>query len=145
MRSIDPVVRKETKYIAAWVLVLSAVTQAVFLVIGRWDMTVLLGNVLSGVAAVGNFFAMAVTVVRAVDKEKKDAAQMMKLSSTARFLVLLLTVLVGALLPEVFSIWTVLIPLLFPRIAIAFRALFERSKGREGTSDANDANETNEG
>lgn len=132
MRSIDPVVKKETKYIAAWVLVLSALLQAVFLIIGRWDVSVLLGNLLSGVAVVANFFAMALTVARAVDKDKKDAAQMMKLSSTARMLVLFIVVIIGALL-DCFNLWAVLVPLLFPRIGIAFRSLFDRKRGEEGT------------
>lgn len=131
MRSIDPVVKKETKYIAAWVLLLSAVMQAVFLVIGRWDVTVLLGNLLSGVAVIGNFFAMALTVARAVDKEKKDAAQMMKLSSTVRFLLLFIVVIVGVVL-DCFHVWTVLIALLFPRIAIAFRSLWDKKQAKEG-------------
>lgn len=131
MKGIDPVVKKETKYIAAWVLVLSALLQAVFLIIGRWDASVLLGNVLSGVAVVANFFAMAMTVSRAVDKDKKDAAQMMKLSSTARLLVLFIVVIVGALL-DCFNLWTVLIPLLFPRIAIAFRSLWDKKQAKEG-------------
>lgn len=134
MHSIDPVIKKETKYIAVWVLLLSALMQAVFLVIGQWDLTVLLGNLLSAAAVIGNFFAMALTVARAVDKDKKDAAQLMKLSSTARFLVLFLIVLVGVLL-DCFNLWTVLIPLLFPRIAIAFRSLFDRKKGEEGANE----------
>ncbi len=132
MQTIDPTVKKETKYIAAWVLVLSAVMQAVFLVIGQWDVSVLLGNVLSGTAVIANFFAMALTVARAVGKEKKDAAQMMKLSSTVRFFVLFVVVLVGVLL-DCFHLWTVLIPLLFPRVAIAFRSLWDKKRGvKEG-------------
>ena len=47
-KKIDPTVLKETGYIAAWVLVFSALTQAIFLMIGKWDITVLLGNLLSG-------------------------------------------------------------------------------------------------
>jgi hypothetical protein len=46
MKKIEPVVYKETLNIAIWTLILSAIMQAVFLVIGKWDYTVLLGNVL---------------------------------------------------------------------------------------------------
>ena len=45
MKKIEPVVYKETANIALWTLILSAIMQAVFLVIGKWDYTVLLGAI----------------------------------------------------------------------------------------------------
>ncbi len=45
---IDAIVRRETIYIAVWVGILSLLMEAVFLIIGKWDYTVLLGNLLSG-------------------------------------------------------------------------------------------------
>lgn len=45
---IDATVRRETIYIAVWVGILSLLMEAVFLIIGKWDYTVLLGNLLSG-------------------------------------------------------------------------------------------------
>ena len=68
MKQIDPTVRRETKYILLWVLVLSALLQAVFLVLGQWDIKVLLGNALSGAAVVLNFFFMGLTVQKALEK-----------------------------------------------------------------------------
>ena len=56
MKKIDATVLKETKYILFWALILSALMQAVFLIIRQWDYTVLLGNLLSGGSAVLNFF-----------------------------------------------------------------------------------------
>ena len=50
MQKIDPTVQKETKYIAAVVIVLSAAMEAVFLVLGKWNYTVLLGNALGALA-----------------------------------------------------------------------------------------------
>ena len=52
MKKIDPVVRKETAFMAAWTLIFSAILQAVFLVIGKWNYTVLLGNLLSAAAVI---------------------------------------------------------------------------------------------
>ena len=46
------VIKNETRYIAVWELILSAAMQAVFLVAGRWDYKVLLGNLLSAPFAV---------------------------------------------------------------------------------------------
>ena len=69
MQAIDPVVWKETKYIALWSLVFSAVMQAVFLIIGMWDYTVLLGNLLGYAAIVLNYFGIGLTVQKALTKE----------------------------------------------------------------------------
>ena len=136
MQKIDKVVLKETKYIAAWVLIFSAILQAVFLVIGRWNYTVLLGNLLSGVAVTINFFAMAMTVQKALDKEEKDAKGTMHLSRSLRMLVLFVVVLIGVLLKNIFNLWAVLIPLLFPRIAIMLRSF--TPKKAEQTENKND-------
>jgi len=130
MGKIDSTVIKETKYILVWTLILSALTQAVFLIIGKWDYTVLLGNLLSGTAAVLNFFLMGIALTKAIEKEEKDAKGYMKLSQTYRFLFLAVVVIVGAVLP-CFNIFTVLLPLLYPRIAIAFRPLFNK-KNKNG-------------
>ena len=54
--------------------------QAVFLIIRMWDYTVILGNLLGAAVNVLNFFLMALTVQKAVEKEEKEAKQTMKLS-----------------------------------------------------------------
>lgn len=127
MNRIDETVKKETAYIAVWVLIFSVLTQAVFLIIGKWDYTVLLGNLLSGSAAVLNFFLMGISLQKALGKEEKDAQNTMKLSRTYRNLFLLVVTVLGVTLPW-FNLWTVLIPLLFPRIAIVFRPLFDHKQ-----------------
>lgn len=127
MKRIDRTVLKETGYIGLWVGIFSLLLQAVFLVIGQWNYTVLLGNLLGGAAAVANFFLMGLTVQSAVQKEEKEAKQTMRLSQTLRNLLVLVVAVVGIALP-CFSTWTVLIPLFFPRIAIAMRPLFLKEK-----------------
>lgn len=127
---IDATVRRETIYIAVWVGILSLLMEAVFLIIGKWDYTVLLGNLLSGAVAVGNFFLMGYTVQKAVDKEQKQAARLMRLSQTLRTLALFVAAAVGVALP-CFSVWTALIPLFFPRIAVAFRPLFMKKEKKD--------------
>lgn len=125
MPKLDPTVRQESAYIASLVLILSILMQAVFLLIGKWDYSVLLGNVLSAAAAIGNFLLLGLTVQRAVTKDEKDARQLMKLSQTYRLLGLLVVAVIGFALP-VFHPLAVVIPLLFPRIAIAMRPLFKK-------------------
>ena len=95
MKQVDKTVLKETKYIAAFVLIFSALTQAVFLIIGKWDYTVLLGNLLSGIAAILNFFLMGITVQAAVGKEDKQARNTMKMSQSLRTLMLVAFAAVG--------------------------------------------------
>ena len=62
MKKVDSTIIKETIFVASVTLVLSALMQSVFLIIGKWDYDVLLGNLLGGVAAVLNFFLMGLTV-----------------------------------------------------------------------------------
>ncbi|MBQ3134582.1 MAG: hypothetical protein IJB75_02080 [Oscillospiraceae bacterium] len=126
MKKVDATVRRETLYILSWVLVLSVLLQAVFLVLRQWDITVLLGNALSGAAAVLNFFFMGLTVQKALEKDEKDAKTAMKLSQTYRMLFLIVAAAVGA---TFLNLWAVVIPLFFPRVAISLRPLFDKKAG----------------
>lgn len=123
MTGPDKTVLKETGYIALWTAILSLLMQAVFLLIGRWDYTVLLGNLLSAAAVIGNFLLMGITVQKAVDKEEKAAAAAMKFSQALRLFLLFGIAALGVLLP-CFNTWAVLIPFFFPRIALIFRPRF---------------------
>ena len=123
MKRIDETVIKETKYIAVWVFLFSVLMQAVFLIIGKWNYTVLLGNLLSAAAVVLNFFLLGITVQNAMNKEEKEIKTAMKVSQLYRFLFLVIIVILGVTLP-CFHIWAVMIPMFFPRIAIAFRPFF---------------------
>lgn len=125
MIKIDEVVKKETIYITAFVGVLSVLMQAVFLILSKWDYTVLLGNLLSGAASVLNFLFLGISVQKAVLKSEEDAKKTMQASRAYRMLFMVVVVLIGVNAP-CFSLWAVLIPLFFPRIAISFRPLFDK-------------------
>ena len=131
MKKIDAVVRRETLYVASWTLILSVLMEAVFLVIGKWNITVLLGNLLGIFAAVLNFFLMGLTVQSAVSKEEKEAKNLMKLSMTLRNFLLVAFMVVGFLVP-CFDVIAVLIPLLFPSVAVKLRPMFLKSAGSGG-------------
>lgn len=122
MIKIDKTVKKETGYIALWTLVLSILMQAVFLVVRHWDYTVLLGNLLSGVLGVCNFLLMGLAVQRAVEQDEKDAKTTMRASQSLRTFLLFAVAAVGVLLP-CFHTVAVLVPLFFPRLAIAIRPI----------------------
>ena len=119
---IDPTVKQETGFIAAGTLILSVLMQAVFLLIGRWDYTVLTGNLLGCTAAVLNFFLMGLTIQSAIQLGEQDARNKMKASQSLRTLMLLLAAIIGAALP-CFDLFAVLIPLFFPRITIMVKGV----------------------
>lgn len=107
-------------------MILSAALQAVFLVIGKWDYTVLLGNLLSAPFAVLNFYLMCRTVEKTLEREEKDekdARNFAKMSQTLRSFMLFAVAVIGAAAP-CFNIWTALLPLMFPRIAAYMRVFF---------------------
>lgn len=119
---ISKVVLKETKYIGLVVLTLSILTQGIFLIIGKWDYTVLLGNILSGTAAVLNFLLMGVTIQAATESDEKQGRNKMKTSQVLRTFMLFAVAALGCVL-SCFNTITVLVPLFFPRIAIALRVI----------------------
>ena len=132
---MDPAVKKETGYIAVWVAVLSLVMEAVFLLIRKWDLSVLFGNIGGAAAAVGNFFLMALIATRAVERavekgKPEEAAARVKATATVR---LLGCALVCVILIAVFktNVYATLIPLLFPRIGIMFWPKFNKNRGTE--------------
>ncbi len=127
MKRIDSAVVRETFFVGTVVLILSVLMEAVFLIIGKWDYTVLLGNILGIIAAVGNFFLMGLSVQNALDKEERDAKNTMKLSQTLRLLMLVAVCAVGYFIP-VFNILAVVITLLFPRISFLIRPLVKKEK-----------------
>ncbi len=127
MKKIDPTIIKETIYVLVWVLGLSVIMQAVFLIIKRWDYTVLTGNVLTGFAVTLNFFLMGLGVQKSLGKEEKEAKKVIRLSQTYRYLILIVFLVIGVVF-KCFNNWTVFIPVIFPRIAIAARPLFNNMK-----------------
>ena len=129
MTGLDPAVKKETLYVTAWVVLLSLIMEGVFLIIGKWDLSVLLGNIGGGLIAIGSYFLLGVTVSKAVASGKpEEAARRVKASAGLRLAgsALLCVVLVALLKTNVYA---TVIPLLFPRIGLAFRPAIDRKRG----------------
>ena len=134
MKKIDPTVKKETLYILLWTLILSFLMEAVFILAGWWNIAVLFGNLIGGAAAVGNFFLLGLSVQFALDKEKKEAKNLMKISQGLRLFGLIAVVLVAYILskyvPSIeINIIALVIPYLFPRVAMAIRTLTIKKGG----------------
>ena len=149
---VQPAVQAETKKMALGVGVLTVLMIAVFLIIRKFDYTVLLGAVLGYAAAVGNFFLMGLTVQKVtgdmpvlpkqeeeaeeteeeekeqpLSDEAKQAGKKMQLSFLLRLL-MLGGVAALAVTSPVFHPWASLLPMLFPRIVIALRSLFDNKQ-----------------
>ena len=145
--TIQPVVKQETKRVAIGVAVMAALMIAVYLIVGQFNASVLLGAILGSAAAIGNFFLMALTVQRATEsmpvlppEEKEDAPQdgeeddeakpqplsaearsagkSMQVSYILRMLGLALIAVIAAKVPALDLLATAL-PMLFPHIVIS--------------------------
>lgn len=125
MHKIDKTVIRETIYIAVFTLILSMLMQSIFLIIGKWNYTILLGNLLGYVADVLNFFLMGLTVQKAVGLSEDDAKTRVKFSQMLRLFMLAAFALVAGISKH-FSLIAFVIPLIFPRIAVTFRPYFDK-------------------
>lgn len=134
MKKINETVKKETLYIAVFTVIFSVITEAVFLILGKWDLTVLCGNLFSAFVTVLNFFLMGITVQHAVEKDEKGAASLMKMSQSLRTVMLFAAAAVGVLLP-CFNTVAVIVTLFFPRIAILLRPVVDKFRVGGGTNE----------
>ena len=129
---MDPAVKKETGYIAAWVILLSLIMEAVFLLLRKWDLSILFGNLGGAAAATGNFFLMALIATRAMNRgvesgKPEEAAARVKATTMTR---LLGCVLLCVLLIAVFktNVYATLIPMLFPQVGVVFWSATEKKR-----------------
>ncbi len=129
VKKLDKTVVKEGCFIALGVLLLSIIMEAVFIIIRRWDYTVLLGNLLGGLVAVLNFFLLGITVQNAIGKTEEEIKNRVRFSHIMRMLLLAIGLIIGFVLPCFNSI-AVILPYLFPRIAIALHPLFFKGEGK---------------
>ena len=120
MSKIDATVQKETKFVAFVSFILSILMQGGFLIAGFWDYTVISGNLLGYVAAVGNFLLLGLTVQKAIGKEEKEIKRLVAFSQYGRLLILLLVALIANFV-SIFNLVATVIPFIFPRIAVMIR------------------------
>lgn len=160
MLKLQPAVKQDTLRIAAGTACLACVMMLVFLMIGRFDLTVLLGTLLGSATAVGNFFFMALTIQKAVESMKdapapapqepadpddpdgepadappsalsQAARQRVQLSYSLRMLAIIAVGII-ALTVDVFHPIATLLPLLFPRIVIFVLGKITKPEETEG-------------
>ena len=102
--------------------------QAIFIVLKKWDYTVVLGNLLSLFVAVFNFYLMGIAVQKAVSMDVSDAKKIMKSSQGLRNILMFVVLAIGVTAP-IFNTVAVIVPVFFPRIAVSFRPFIKDRKG----------------
>lgn len=125
---IDPTVKRETLNIGVVTLIMSMLMQSVYLIIGKWALSVLLGNILGAGIGVLNFFLLGLSVQKAVSAEEKKAKEIMRTSHALRYAGIIALLVVSLIFPKVFDLIPTLISLLFSTIAIYVRQIMTRKK-----------------
>ena len=120
-------VLKETAVVALGEAVCVALMCAVYALIGKFDLSVLLGGLVGLLVAAGNFFALAVVVTLASDKAEAGdplAGQKLMKSSYPIRILLLAVVLVVCAISGYFDVLALALPLLFVRPIIMIWEFF---------------------
>ena len=106
----------------------------IFALSGYFDITVLLGGIMGGVLAVGNFFLMSYFALKAADKaQNQDVAggqKLIHLSYTGRMIGLLVALVLLAK-SGWFHVLALAIPLAFPRPVLTAAEYIQRKGGRK--------------
>ena len=109
---------KETKRIAVGTIIMLVVMLAVYAVLGKFTVGVLLGGLLGSAYAIFNFFMLGMTLQKAASMTDQQMAHMKVRSSySTRMIGMLILAVVAFALPVVEGI-PCLIALLFPRATI---------------------------
>lgn len=109
---------KETKRIAVGTVIMLVVMLAVYAVLGKFTVGVLLGGLLGSAYAIFNFFMLGMTLQKAASMTDQQMAHMKVRSSySARMIGMLVLAVVAFALPFIEGI-PCLIALLFPRATI---------------------------
>ena len=128
---IDPTVKKETLFVSIVTLILSMLMESVFLIIGKWDISVLLGNILGGGIGILNFFFLGLSVQKAVSTDEKKAKEIMKASHAIRFALIIVLLAVSLIFQSLFNVIATIISLLFATAGVYMRAIFNKDKKKQ--------------
>ena len=124
---------QETGIVAAGVLLCTALMIGVFAMLGKFDVSVLLGGAAGALLAVGNFFFMAVGISLAADKAENQEVNAGKLLARNSYLIrlLVLAVLLFACAKSgVFNLFALVLPLIFVRPTLTIAEFFRKTGGK---------------
>ncbi len=121
---------RETGVVAAGVLLCTAVMVGVFAMLGKYDVSVLLGGAAGALLAVGNFFFMAVGITLAADKAEKqevNAGKLLARNSYMLRLLVLAVLLFACAKSGIFNLIALVLPLIFVRPTLTIAEFFRKT------------------
>ena len=129
---MNETVKKETVFVLGFTVVLCAILQSVYLILGFFSVRALIGTGISWLVSGLNFLLTALMVQRAIEESEEKAKKRIKASQSLRSVMILAVLVVSILIlgRELPIILALVIPLLFPRIAATVRML--RLNGMRG-------------
>ncbi len=122
---LDKVVVKEVKYMSIAFVCFSVLVQIIFLAVGKYNYTVLLGSIYGWILAVLNFLFLGITIQKALSQDPEEAKKDIRYSYRFRILSLVVFVALGVVLP-IFNAVVVLLSLVFPKIYYMFSPIFRK-------------------
>lgn len=120
----------ETAIIAVGEVIGVALMLAVFALLGRLDRAAVLGGIVGGVLAVGNFLMMAINVSLAADKavqQNVKAGKAMVSTSYVTRMVVLFVILFACVKSGLCNVIACVVPLLFVRVTITVAEFMRKS------------------
>ena len=129
---LNETVKKETAFVLGFTVVLCAILQSLYLILGFFSVRALIGTGISWLVSGLNFLLTALMVQRAIEESEENAKKRIKASQSLRSVMILAVLVVSILIlgRELPIILALVIPLLFPRIAATVRML--RLNGMRG-------------
>ena len=124
------IVWRETAIVAVGVAICTALMVGVFAMLGKFDLSVVLGGAVGALLAIGNFFFMAVGITLAADKAEKQEVDSGKLLVRNSYLLRLLVL--GILLfacakSGIFHLFALVLPLVFVRPSLTIAEFFRKT------------------
>ena len=139
---IDPTVKRETLYIGIVTLIMSMLMQSVYLIIGKWGISILFGNLLVAGIGILNFFLLGVSVQKAVSSDEKKAKEIMRASHALRYAGIIVLIVISLVFPKVFDMIATLISLLFATTAVFVRQIMTKKNSTVKSAATEPAGET---
>ena len=125
---LDPEVKKEMRFMALGCAVCSAAVALVFIIIGKFDLSVLWGTLIGYALAVGNFCLMSFGIIKALETGDEAAAKLKMRSSYIWRTIVMLAIMALSIAVEFIHWVPVLASVFYPRIIITVRGLINNYK-----------------
>lgn len=125
------IVYKETLMILIGEVICIAAMFGIFALLKKFDTSVLLGGLIGGAVAIGNFFAMAIGTSLAADKAEaqdvKGGKALLQISFFARYAIMFIVLFAGAK-SGYCNLVALLLPLVFIRPVLTFGEFFRKKE-----------------